>query len=100
MWCWPAAAEPAAPPAVVRVGATEKICQLTGEVDWETNEPTAAKTFSNFGLDGVDLGYPVETGKELFPFGDAWPPPHGGGQNSEILRPTTRSARLSAPIGH
>jgi hypothetical protein len=40
---------------------------------------------SNFGLDAVDLGYPVETGKNLILlFGDSWPPPHGGGARGEI----------------
>jgi Domain of unknown function (DUF4185) len=79
------AADSVAPAPVVRAGATEKICQLTGDVDWESGEPTAAKTFSNFGLDAVDLGYPVETGDKLILlFGDSWPPPHGGGAKGEI----------------
>src|SRR6516225_1719873 len=84
--CWSAvAAGPPAPPALVRVGPPEKICQLTGEVDWETGKPTAAKTLSSFGLDAVDLGYPVETGKKLILlFGDTRPSGHGGGQQSEI----------------
>lgn len=73
-----------APPAVVRVGAPEKVCQLTGDVDWESGRPTAARTLANFGLDAVDLGYPVEhNGKLIFLFGDSWPPPHGGGAAGE-----------------
>src|ERR1700686_3204532 len=79
------AADSGAPAPLVRVGTNEKICQLTGDIDWETGEPTAAKTFSNFGLDAVDLGYPVETGNKLMLlFGDSWPPPHGGGAKGEI----------------
>jgi len=74
-----------APSPPVRVGTSDKICQLTGEVDWETGAPTAARTFSNFGLDAVDLGYPVEhDGKLVLLFGDTWPPPHGGGAAGEI----------------
>ena len=74
------AAERQAVDSLSRVGASEKICQLIGEIDWETGRPTAAKTLSNFGLDGADLGYPVENrGKLLLLFGDSWPPPHGGG---------------------
>jgi hypothetical protein len=79
------AAENAAPPPPVRIGVSEKICQLTGDVDWETGQPTAARTFANFGLDAVDLGYPVDHGgKLILLFGDSWPPPHGGGAEGEI----------------
>jgi hypothetical protein len=79
------AGEEAAPLPPVRVGASEKICQLTGDVDWETGRPTAARTFANFGLDAADLGYPVEhEGKLILLFGDSWPPPHGGGAEGEI----------------
>jgi hypothetical protein len=79
------AAENGAPSPPARVGGSEKICQLTGDVDWETGRPTAARTFANFGLDAVDLGYPVEhEGKLILLFGDTWPPPHGGGAQGEI----------------
>lgn len=75
-----AAAETGAPAPVARVGSSEKICQLTGDTDWETGQPTAAGTFRNFGLDGTDLGYPVEhAGKLILLFGDSWPPRHPGG---------------------
>ncbi len=79
------ALEDTLPPPPVRVGVSEKICQLTGDVDWETGAPTAARTFANFGLDAVDLGYPVEhAGKLILLFGNSWPPPHGGGAEGEI----------------
>jgi hypothetical protein len=72
-----------APPVVV--GSSDKVCQLTGETDWETGRPTAARTLSNFGLDAADLGYPIESrGKLLLLFGDSWPPPHGGGPDGEV----------------
>ena len=74
------------PPAPLKlIGYTEKVCQLTGDVDWETGRPTAARTFSNAGLDACDLGYPVQhNGKLILLFGDSWPPPHGGGPAGEI----------------
>jgi hypothetical protein len=60
------------------IGDSTKICQLTGQIDWVTNKPTAAKTLSNFGLIAVDLGYPVDSGAGglYFLFGDAWPIAH------------------------
>lgn len=44
------------------VGSSTKICQLIGDTDWATGAPTAARTFTIFGLAGVDLGFPVESG--------------------------------------
>jgi len=62
-----------------------------GDTDWETGRPTAGRTFSNFGLDATDLGYPVEhAGKLILLFGDSWPPRHPGGAIREVP-PTTRS---------
>lgn len=61
------------------VGSSTKVCQLVGETDWLTHLPTAAKTHSNFGLDAVDLGFPVESGppgRLYFLFGDAFPNGH------------------------
>ena len=59
------------------VGTSAKVCQLTGETDWATNTPTAARTMSNFGMDGTDLGFPVESGSALtLLFGDTWPINH------------------------
>ncbi len=73
------------PARVNRVGTTEKVCQLTADTERETGRPTAAKTFSNFGLDACDLGYPVEhDGKLILLFRDSWPPPHGGAAAGEV----------------
>ena len=61
------------------VGSSTKVCQLVGETDWATGNPTAARTLSNFGLDAVDLGFPVDSGPPgplYFLFGDALPPGH------------------------
>ncbi len=79
------AGEPGAPAPVMRIGGSDKVCQLTGDVDWETGRPTAARTLANFGLDAVDLGFPVEhAGKLLLLFGDSWPPHHPGGPAGEL----------------
>ena len=62
----------AAPAPVRVVGHTEKVCQLTGDLDWESGRPTAARTLASFGLDAADLGYPVEhEGKLILLFGDS-----------------------------
>jgi hypothetical protein len=69
---------------VTRIGTTEKVCQLTGDRDWETGLPTPGRTFANFGLDAADLGYPVEhAGRLILLFGDSWPPPHPRGSAAE-----------------
>ncbi len=54
------------------------MCQLIGDTDWASSNQTAAKTLSNFGLDAVDLGFPVDSspGPLYFLFGDALPPGH------------------------
>jgi hypothetical protein len=61
------------------VGSSTKVCQLIGETDWLTHLPTAAKTATNFGLDSVDLGFPVDSGAPnplYLLFGDAFPNGH------------------------
>ena len=60
------------------LGAPEKVCQLTGQTDWFTGQPTDAKTMARYGLFGVDLGFPVESdkGQLLFLFGDNVPNGH------------------------
>ena len=79
------------------IGASAKICQLTGDTDWATNQPTAARTLSQFGLDAVDLGFPVESGGDgplYFLFGDALPVTHGVSSvpPDDALGWTTRTA--------
>jgi hypothetical protein len=76
---------PAAPAPPRRIGPSEKVCQLTGDVDWDTGRPTPARTFASGGLDAADLGYPVDhAGKLILFFGDSWPAPHGGGAAGEV----------------
>jgi hypothetical protein len=70
----------------VLVGSSTKVCQLTGETDWASNQPTNAQTLSNFGLDAVDLGFPVDSGNGplYLLFGDSWPPHHPAGSLPDV----------------
>jgi hypothetical protein len=55
-------------------GRSEKVCQLTSDLDWESGLPTTNRTQSRFGLGATDLGYPVEhQGRLMLLFGDSWP---------------------------
>ncbi|HWU25777.1 MAG TPA: DUF4185 domain-containing protein [Rhizomicrobium sp.] len=74
-----------------------KVCQLTGQTDWASNQPTAAQTMANFGLDSVDLGFPIESnpGPLYFLFGDAFPLTHSFSSvpPDDALGWTTRTAQ-------
>ena len=63
---------------LTELGTPEKVCQLTGQTDWYSGQPTNAQTQARYGLTGVDLGFPVEssTGQLLFLFGDNVPNGH------------------------
>src|ERR1017187_8090067 len=55
-------------------GSSQKVCQLVGELDRETGQPTASQTETNYGLIGNDLGSSFEhNGKLWFLFGDSQP---------------------------
>lgn len=59
--------------SVVRraAGGVEKICQLTGDIDRELNQPTLNQTGSRYGVFGTDLGFSFPYGDRLyFLFGD------------------------------
>jgi hypothetical protein len=60
------------------VGSSTKVCQFIGDNDWATGQATAAQTHSKFGLDGVDLGFPVDSGSGplYFLFSDTLPVVH------------------------
>ncbi len=78
------------------VGTSTMVCQLIGETIWDTGTPgtaTAAKTLSNFGLKGIDLGFPVDSGSGplFFLFGDGVLPDHPPTVYPQYRR-TTRSA--------
>jgi hypothetical protein len=52
--------------------ASEKVCQLTGDKDWDNPEADTTAQTSKFGLVGTDLGYPVEhNGQMALLFGDS-----------------------------
>jgi hypothetical protein len=88
-------ASPADAGSLALAAPSSKICQLTGQNDWASGQPTAAQTSSNFGLDSVDLGFPVESGAALyFLFGDAFPLTHGYSSvpPDDALGYTTRTA--------
>ena len=100
----PARAAETPPPAPTSIGTSQKVCQLTGDVDWETGQPTAARTLANFGLDAVDLGYPVEhDGKLILLFGDTRPTTHSGGKGPAAEVPPDDSVGFTtrrAPPGN
>jgi hypothetical protein len=55
-------------------GSSQKVCQLVGEVDRETGQPTASQTATNYGLTGNDLGSSfMHAGELWFLFGDSQP---------------------------
>jgi hypothetical protein len=85
------------------VGASAKVCQLTGQTDWFSGQTTNARTLSRYGLQGVDLGFPVEsdTGALYLMFGDAVPNGHPPGSSptippDDVLGQTTRTAAPDA----
>jgi len=56
------------------LGSTQKVCQLIGETDLQTNKPTTNQSETRWGLMGIDLGYSFEhDGKLFFTFGDSIP---------------------------
>ena len=87
--CVTAAAQTA--DAVWVPGSTQKVCQLAGELDYETKQPTASRTESNYGLAGSDLGYAFEhKGKLWLLFGDTIATPtYGGRPNAQNAAPRT-----------
>ena len=62
-------------------GSSQKICQLTGEMDRELQRPTVNETGKRFGLVSADHGYSFEhNGKLFFLFGDTHPRPNFNGR--------------------
>ena len=55
-------------------GSSQKVCQLVGEMDRQTGQPTVSQTETNYGLIGNDLGSSfMHNGKLWFLFGDTVP---------------------------
>ena len=75
-------------------GSSQKICQLTEEMDRQLGVPTLNQTETLWGLEGVDLGYSFEhDGKLFFLFGDAHPTPTFNGKSQSAERPAAPSCR-------
>ncbi len=52
-------------------GSTQKICQLTGDLDRQTGQPTLNQTRARYGVFGTDLGFSfLHEGRTYFLFGD------------------------------
>jgi hypothetical protein len=52
-------------------GSSQKVCQVTGDLDEERQTPTINQTRTRFGVAGTDLGAPFEhKGRLYFLFGD------------------------------
>ncbi len=52
-------------------GSTQKICQLTGDLDRQTGQPTGNLTRDRYGVFGTDLGFSfLHDGRTWFLFGD------------------------------
>jgi hypothetical protein len=65
-------------------GSSQKICQLTGELDRERQEITLNRTESRFGVVGTDLGASCEhDGRIYFFFGDTIGTRDGRGREEE-----------------
>jgi hypothetical protein len=84
----------------VVAGSTQKVCQLIGETDRETDQPTRSQTASRFGLLSTDLGSSFEfDGKTYFLFGDSNPSPTFQGKPN-LLQDPPRTPDDNDAIGY
>jgi hypothetical protein len=61
-------------------GSTQEVCQLTGQTDYETGQPTSSETKTRYGLTAADEGSSFEfDGNLWWLFGDAIATPTFGG---------------------
>jgi len=68
-----AAAESSGDKLVFVAGSAKRVCQLTGDVDRTSGQPTLSQTGKRFGIFGTDLGSSFEhDGRLFFLFGDTW----------------------------
>ena len=69
-------------------GSTKKCCQLTGDIDWETKQPTASQTRTNYGIIAAD-GAPTvaHRGRLYFLMGDPILAPRFRGKPNELSDP-------------
>ena len=56
---------------IAPAGRSQKVCQLTGDNDYQNRAPTKVRSQTRFKVGGTDLGYPFEhAGSLYFLFGD------------------------------
>ena len=68
----PAASTSASGAVTFVAGSTQEVCQLTGQTDYETGQPTSSETQTRYGLTAADGGASFEfDGKLVWLFGDA-----------------------------
>jgi hypothetical protein len=69
-------------PLVYVEGSSVKVCQLTGDDDRQTKQPTLSRTATRAGVAATDLGSSFEhRGRLFFLFGDTWRHADGGDAN-------------------
>ncbi len=58
---------------VTAIGRSQKVCQLTGDFEFENRNSTRSRTATRFSVGGTDLGYPFEhDGRLYLAFGDTY----------------------------
>ncbi len=81
-------------------GSTSKICQLTGQLDRQTGDPTLNETGFRFGLYGTDLGASFEyLGRTEFLFGDTQPTEYFDGSDNLGWRPQEYNDSIAYTLG-
>jgi len=78
--------------------STQKVCQLVGQTDNETGEPTPSRTASRYGIVANDLGFSfMHNGRVWFLFGDSWPTTTFRGHPNASTRYPADSIASAAP---
>jgi hypothetical protein len=73
-------------------GSTQEVCQLAGQIDYETGQPTSSETKTSYGLTAADGGASFEFGGNVWRlFGDA--DVQGHAQHAESLAEIRRVQR-------
>jgi hypothetical protein len=80
--------------------STQKICQLTGQLDRQAGGPTLNETGYRFGLSGTDLGASFEyRGHTQFLFGDTEPTEYFAGWNNLSSRSDQYNDSIAYTLG-
>lgn len=79
----------------MRTAPPETLCQIAGDRDWQTGQPTPGLAEQDYGVRGTDLGFSfLHQGRLFFLFGDTWPRP---GLNRDVNSDTIGSVLPTAP---